>query len=265
VIKSSFEKRIFNIRYAMNPQAFMQNTEAEKKTDSEFEERVMKRLLQAGYHVIPQWSVGAYRIDLVIEGAGKRLAVECDGDRWHTLENLDDDMARQAILERLGWRFVRIRGSQFFRDFDKAMEPVFARLRELEIPAEGAQDSVPSNPTGQVLQETIIRRAAELRREWGQPLAQTSSSVTSPAVPLRRSPAENSSKPFSLLQFLAEKRLQIVDKRSSGGCLWVIGGHELAPIMEDLKAKGVKFTFAAKGFSYRQNQSQVHTNGWYIK
>jgi very-short-patch-repair endonuclease len=179
------------IRYAMNPQAFMQNAEAEKKTDSEFEERVMKRLLQAGYHVIPQWSVGSYRIDLVIEGAGKRLAVECDGDRWHTLENLDDDMARQAILERLGWRFVRIRGSQFFRDPDKAVEPVFARLRELEIPAEGVQASVPSNPTRQVLQETIVRRAVELRREWGQPLAQASSSISAPVVPLRRSPAEN--------------------------------------------------------------------------
>jgi very-short-patch-repair endonuclease len=155
------------IRYAMNPQAFLQNTGAEQKTDSEFEERVMQRLLQAGYHVIPQWPVGSYRIDLVIEGAGKRLAVECDGDRWHTLENLDDDMARQAILERLGWRFVRIRGSQFFRDPDKAMQPVFARLRELEIPAEGAQDAVASNPTGQVLKETIVRRAGELRREWG--------------------------------------------------------------------------------------------------
>ncbi len=158
------------IRYSTNPQGFMQNTELEQKTDSEFETRVMKRLIQAGYHVIPQWSVGSYRIDLVVEGGGKRLAVECDGDRWHTLENLDDDMARQAVLERLGWRFVRIRGSQFFRNPDKAMEPVFARLRELEILAEGAQTSVSSNMSGQVLKETIVRRAAELRREWGLPL-----------------------------------------------------------------------------------------------
>ncbi len=254
------------IQYAMHPQMSIQNTEAEQKTDSEFEERVMKRLLQAGYHVIPQWPVGSYRIDLVVEGAGKRLAIECDGDRWHTLENLDDDMARQAILERLGWRFVRIRGSQFFRDPDKAMVPVFARLRELEIPAEGGQDSMPPNPTGQVLKETIVRRATELRREWGQPLSQASNGVASPAVTLRRPSPENSNKPFSLLQFLAEKRLQIIDKRSSGGCLWVMGGHELTPIMEELKAKGVKFTFVAKGFGSGQNQRQGHSNGaWYTK
>jgi len=63
--------------------------------------------------------------------------VECDGDRYHTLENLAEDMSRQAILERIGWRFVRIRGSEFFRDSEGAMKPVFERLQALEIPAEG--------------------------------------------------------------------------------------------------------------------------------
>lgn len=57
--------------------------------------------------------VGADRIDFVIEGGGKRLAVECDGERWHGPEKLADDMARQAIPERPGWCFARIRGSQF--------------------------------------------------------------------------------------------------------------------------------------------------------
>jgi hypothetical protein len=192
------------------------------------------------------------------------LAIECDGDRWHTLENLDDDMARQAILERLGWRFARIRGSHFFRNADKAMEVVFSRLRELEIPAEGVQNADPSNTIyGQALKETIIRRAIELRREWNQP--RSYASVTSLPVTRQSSPQKNGKKPFSLLQFLAEKHLTIVDKRSSGGCLWVIGGHELAPIMDELKANGVKFIFASDGFSYKQNQSLIHANGWYVK
>lgn len=37
------------------------------------------------------------------------------------------------MLERLGWTFVRIRGSVFYRDPDTAMIPVFNKLRELEI------------------------------------------------------------------------------------------------------------------------------------
>ncbi len=139
------------------------------KHESEFERQVFKRLQQAGYHVIAQWPVGAYRIDLVVEGDGKRLAIECDGDRWHPHEKLEEDMARQAILERLGWRFVRIRGSHFFRHPDQAMAPVFARLCALEIPPI-TPTSVPEPPMQQhhELRDHIIRRAAELRVSWAQ-------------------------------------------------------------------------------------------------
>ena len=139
-------------------------------------------LEKAGYRVTTQWPVGAYRIDMVVEGAGKRLAVECDGERWHSAERLEEDMARQAILERLGWRFVRIRGSQFFRNPDQAMEPVFARLHALDIPAEGAITQHSSEPGGQELKNRIIRRADELRRRWKE---STDSSV--PEVVLKRS------------------------------------------------------------------------------
>jgi len=158
------------ILHAENPKAFaIERDEQEKRVESEFEKQVLRRLMQAGYRVVPQWHVGAYRIDLVIEGGGKRLAVECDGDRWHPVEKLAEDMARQAILERLGWRFERIRGSQFFRNPDKALEPVFTRLRSLEIPPEGNKTTI--NHTNQhtfQLKEKIIRRATEVRQKWGQ-------------------------------------------------------------------------------------------------
>lgn len=109
----------------------------EKKADSDFERQVMKRLIDAGYRVRAQWQVGYYRIDLVVEGDGKRLAIECDGDRYHPLEKLEDDIARQTVLERLGWQFVRIRGSAFYRSQTEVMKPIFDRLEALEIPAVG--------------------------------------------------------------------------------------------------------------------------------
>ncbi|HVB62372.1 MAG TPA: DUF559 domain-containing protein, partial [Ktedonobacteraceae bacterium] len=140
--------------------------EQEKKVESEFERQVFERLVRAGYRVATQWPVGAYRIDMVVEGGGKRLAVECDGDRWHTQENLEEDMVRQAILERLGWRFVRIRGSQFFRGPEQAMENVFARLRSLGIPAAGMVTKSDENDDGSELKDRIVRRADELRQEW---------------------------------------------------------------------------------------------------
>ncbi len=145
----------------------------EQRTESEFEKRVFQRLVRAGYRVTTQWPVGAYRLDMVVEGAHKRLAVECDGDRWHPLEKLDEDMARQAILERLGWRFVRIRGSQFFRNPDQAMRPVFARLEELEIPPTGMVNEQQDNLDGKELKERIIRQADELRIQWQTPAPAT--------------------------------------------------------------------------------------------
>ena len=156
------------IQHAKDPGALLRSLDSqEQHTESEFEKQVLRRLVQAGYRVTPQWPVGAYRIDLVVEGAGKRLAVECDGDRWHPKEKLEEDMARQAILERLGWRFVRIRGSQFFRDPTRAMEIVFSRLKSLDIPPMGVEVVETSRgQAGEELRMRIVRRAAELRRQW---------------------------------------------------------------------------------------------------
>jgi very-short-patch-repair endonuclease len=164
--KGDLRRRL--IEHALDPTALMRALEERsKKVESEFERLVMRRLVSAGYGVTPQWKVGAFRIDLVVEGDNKRLAVECDGDRYHPIEKLAEDMERQAILERLGWVFVRIRGSEFFRDPDRAMRAVFERLDELEIPtmAQGSEFEQP-HPLMTDSVERVIRRAEELRRTW---------------------------------------------------------------------------------------------------
>ena len=156
------------IEHAQDPTQLMEVAESEMgETESPFEERVLRRLRGEGYRVKPQWEVGAYRIDLVVEGSdGTKLAVECDGERYHPPEKLEEDMERQAILERLGWKFVRIRGSVFFRDPDKAMEPVFEQLEEMGIDRAGYDEAPDPEKDTSELTDRIIRRAAELRREW---------------------------------------------------------------------------------------------------
>jgi very-short-patch-repair endonuclease len=158
------------IEHARDPEAQKRSEEQqEQQTESELERLVLRRLVQAGYRVKTQWPVGAYRLDLVVEGNNKRLAIECDGDRYHTQEKLAEDMGRQAILERLGWRFARIRGSEFFRNPDKTMETIFARLHDMDIPPEGTQTADSSaDAVAEELKQRIIRRAAELRREWAE-------------------------------------------------------------------------------------------------
>lgn len=59
----------------------------EELCDSPFEVDVLRMILAKGYKVTPQVKVGQYRINLVIEGLRDRLAVECDGEKWHSPEN----------------------------------------------------------------------------------------------------------------------------------------------------------------------------------
>ena len=104
-----------------------------KKCDSVFEEDVYDWLTERGYEVTPQVEVGAYRIDLVVEGENNRLAVECDGDRWHPPEQWWADKLRQHQLERVGWTFWRVSGSAFYNDPDQAMSSVIKILNSLNI------------------------------------------------------------------------------------------------------------------------------------
>lgn len=152
------------IEHARDPQALMQLTDMHgKRTDSIFEKLVLQRLLANGYRVQTQWPVGAYRIDLVVEGKSDRLAIECDGEKWHSHDQLQRDLDREAILCRLGWKFARIRGSVFFRDPDAAMAPIFSKLDQLGIePLE--RDAAPIQTEESV--QRIKRNAESLRAKW---------------------------------------------------------------------------------------------------
>jgi len=153
----------------------------ERRAQSTLEREVMKRLVQAGYNVIPCWKVGSRSIDLVVEGDGMRLAIECDGDRELSLEELREDMDRQTMLERLGWTFARVRGSLFFREPDRAMKPILEKLQSLDVPTKGPDTgAVQGRLKSDELTARIMRRAAELRDGWSVPRKKRPESFTSP-------------------------------------------------------------------------------------
>lgn len=140
------------------------------RCESEFERRVVRKLLARGYtDVTVQHRVGQYRLDIVVSGPDARLAIECDGDRWHSEAEWDRDRARQQVLERAGWTFERIRGSAFYRDPDVAMEPVWERLTGLGIhvgrrrPPTTAAGS-PSHPPQGALDGQVVTASSDAQR-----------------------------------------------------------------------------------------------------
>jgi very-short-patch-repair endonuclease len=114
--------------------------------ESLFEQRVYLRIRERGFSVVPQFPVSGRKIDLVVIGAGRRLAVECDGTYWHSSPDKQrEDLRRERELVRVGWRFWRVRESSFNLDPDAALEPLWERLSELGIgPSDGGSPFGPS-------------------------------------------------------------------------------------------------------------------------
>ena len=126
------------------------------RCESPFERELYDWLVQQGYRVTPQVRVGAYCIDLVVEGANDtRLAVECDGDKYQGPEIWADDMRRQRVLERAGWGFWRCFASTFVRRRGDVLKDLTSALSDRGIEPLGAVSAPPAVHTQQ-------RRAREL-------------------------------------------------------------------------------------------------------
>ena len=122
-------------------------TRAPEPFDSWFEVDVFLMITVRGFRVLPQHEVAGKYIDLVVEGLEGKLAVECHGDRFHGSDRFMADNQRQRQLERCGWRFVIIWASDFYRDADTALAPLWERLEKEQIHPEQKWDEERRNRT----------------------------------------------------------------------------------------------------------------------
>ena len=142
------DARALLLSYALRPasrRAAGRRRSSAAKTD--FQRAVLRRLVDARAPARCRSSGSArYRIDFVLNAPdGRRLAIECDGDRYHGAESFAQDLRRQAILERVGnCVFVRLRASLFARDPDAAMAPVWQRAEELGLSPPDSHDTTNS-------------------------------------------------------------------------------------------------------------------------
>jgi very-short-patch-repair endonuclease len=165
----SDDLRLRLIQHAKNPNSHeIKSAAIRQKTRSEFENRVGDDLIRRGYNIEADYAVGTYFLDFVVFGAdNRRIAIECDGDEFHTEMNLNEDMARQALLERMNWTFIRLRGTDYFRRPEEVMDRVFKRLREHGIEPNTVDDMNPDDRVTDV-QERLLSGAARIRAEWSE-------------------------------------------------------------------------------------------------
>lgn len=130
--------------------------------DSDFEQAVAMNLREKGWKVQTQVGVSKFRVDLGVihpDHPGRYLAgVECDGATYHGSPSARDrDRVRQAILENLGWRIVRLWSTDYFQEPEYVMRKLHERLESLleqdRAKAKAGPESVPA-PTPQTETET---------------------------------------------------------------------------------------------------------------
>lgn len=155
------------IDFSLDPECIrMSNAKIEEKAESPFESAVAKYLVDRGYHLVQQWEVGAYRLDMVVVCGKKKIVIECDGERYHSGEDkIREDMERQTILERLGWRFIRIRGSEYYRNPEKTMERVVTTLTDEGIEPEEAETIQEASGRDTELLQRVKQRAYTILHE----------------------------------------------------------------------------------------------------
>ena len=129
------------LEYVSSPKEMLLTEEMEKNSESVFEEKIAKYLISEGYHIEQQWEAGLYKIDMVALFQDKKVAIECDGEKWHsTEERIREDMERQNVLERCGWEFIRIRGSRYFKNPESIMKALIEELNRKGIYPESMED-----------------------------------------------------------------------------------------------------------------------------
>ncbi len=62
-----------------------------------------------------------------------------------------------------------------------------------------------------------------------------------------------------ILDALKQEGIQYIDKRESGGNLWVVGDNSIQPFMYSMEKRGAKFTFTQKG-----GKASSYQPAWYI-
>jgi len=127
--------------------------------DSDFEKDVYERMKEKGYKLFPQYPACGYRIDLALFRDNFRIGIECDGwqhyDKYGSL-NIDD-IERQEVLERAGWKILRIPSTKYWKNPDACINELIEEIEKIIEEHKESIKEIPSNETN-ILEEAKDKR-----------------------------------------------------------------------------------------------------------
>ncbi len=134
------------LNYCLNyDKYYVNNKNVDCIFQSRFQKDIYNIIKNKGYNVIPEVKIGKYKIDFIVEGFRNRVAIICDGDMYSEKYNWKESVERQLDLERVGWIFYRIRGSEFYYDPERVMSKLWEKLSDAGIEQYKMEEVDPKN------------------------------------------------------------------------------------------------------------------------
>lgn len=179
---------------------------ANDQYDSDFEYVVAEGLRRRGWTLRTQVGVSKFRLDIGVvdpDAPGRFLAgIECDGAAYHSAPSARDrDRTRQAILERLGWRILRIWSTDFFLEPEDVLDDVHRNLTELlqadraEAAAKAAVAAEPCADDAMADDPEPVESAAEAEAEIDVAMTDAAAQTPAPQMQVRSAPTTTPAAP----------------------------------------------------------------------
>ena len=67
----------------------------------------------------------------MLEGFNRKIAIECDGEK-QSIESWEEEYEKKICLERVGWKFFKIKGSEFYRNPDDTMKKLLQKIDKVQ-------------------------------------------------------------------------------------------------------------------------------------
>ncbi|HDR6309430.1 TPA: hypothetical protein QCU60_001251 [Bacillus cereus] len=128
---------------------------------------------------------------------------------------------------------------------EKTLEAKFREMQEtlLKLTQEQQKEKeVVQVVTEQKEQEPVIEEEIPVKEEVKEPVIEEKTPEKAETTD-----TEILEEDFDLMSYLQSHDIEIIDKRSAGGSLWLIGGWELKEVLDPLKLRKIYFRYTAKG------------------
>ncbi|MFB5544458.1 sigma factor-like helix-turn-helix DNA-binding protein [Bacillus cereus] len=146
------------------------------------------------------------------------------------------------------------------KSLEKTLEAKFREMQEtlLKLTQEQQKEKeVVQVVTEQKEQEAVIEEDIPVKEEEKEPVIEekvpVKEEVQEPAQKektlekVETTDTEVLEEDFDLISYLQSHDIEIIDKRSAGGSLWLVGGWELKEVLDPLKPRKIYFRYTAKG------------------